>query len=974
MNRVRSLIVGVVLAMLTLCSGGVVGQTTSLTFLTNGLVANYLLFGNGRDQSGSGFDLTIRNGIPAEGRFGLPHTSYHFIPDNLSSLVSSNMFWLSPDSGMTISAWFQYNARPGGENAWEPLLAFEYEDPALGLVRSFSMGVEKAPVVFYLDFSAGGIGSGMFQSYDGSSFSFADGQWHQIVFSIGNRKLLTQLDGTTIHWQLLPGATFDFRDIKGLLQIGVSANGRFNGSIADVRIYQRALSEAELTSLHEYERVGGIDADNDGLSDYLETWVHRTDPLNFDTDNDKVSDGDEVAEGTNPLDSKSGPPPRLLAPLQIAGQVAALVTQDVTTKYPVTSFDFRDLPSDLTGDTNTGRIHGVPAVAGTKQASVLLGNQWGTRTNLVAFNIARGTPIITWNPPASIPYGTVLDATFYNPVSSVPGTFSYDPGIGTKPDIGSPVNAKLAFMPDDSLNYDAVTVTQRVAVVKADQTIAFEPTATVVLGDAPVILNGSSSSGLPLQYQVVSGPGSISGTSLSILGGGTITLRAAQPGDVHYHAAAAVVRTIEVKLRLTVASVLGGTVLREPESATLGYQQQVVLTAIPDDGYLFGGWAGDVVSQQNPLSITLTTNVRITPLFTPRWMLAITNTVGGSVITEPVPAAVTNGSKVVAIAVADNGYGFRGWKGTIASTSNPLEFVLNTNISLTAEFGRVVKLSLAQTEGGTVSLSPVQSQYLAGDMVTLVATANEGFRFQGWKAPFQGLTNGTSLTLANDFTVEGVFKKLQQVVVSSTGEGTVTVQGGPYHDVGESITLTAEPKTGWAFSGWSGSVTTNSNPLTIVVSTNTTVSATFKRLFKVVASASGGGSVDVTPLATSYLDGSIVTLWAKPDPHWRLESWTGGVTGTNNQVAVTVTNDLTVVALFLPSYRLLVSEKQDLSAGFHLLAEGEVGVSYVIETSSGLLSWSLLTTMTNTGNPMEYLDKQARSISRRFYRLRPENP
>jgi len=50
------------------------------------------------------------------------------------------------------------------------------------------------------------------------------------------------------------------------------------------------------------EVLKNIDSDSDGLFDYDETYVYKTDPNLFDTDNDMINDYDEVMIfGTNPL-------------------------------------------------------------------------------------------------------------------------------------------------------------------------------------------------------------------------------------------------------------------------------------------------------------------------------------------------------------------------------------------------------------------------------------------------------------------------------------------------------------------------------------------------------------------------------------------------------------------------------------------------------------------------------------------------
>ena len=54
------------------------------------------------------------------------------------------------------------------------------------------------------------------------------------------------------------------------------------------------------------------DTDSDDLSDFEEVLVYQTNPLEADTDGDGVDDGQEIVDGTDPLDptdfssSKSG--------------------------------------------------------------------------------------------------------------------------------------------------------------------------------------------------------------------------------------------------------------------------------------------------------------------------------------------------------------------------------------------------------------------------------------------------------------------------------------------------------------------------------------------------------------------------------------------------------------------------------------------------------------------------------------------
>ena len=78
--------------------------------------------------------------------------------------------------------------------------------------------------------------------------------------------------------------------------------------------------------------------------------------------------------------------------------------------------------------------------------------------------------------------------------------------------------------------------------VALPQTITFPALATPAYAETSVTLNAYSTSGLPITYAVVSGPGSITGTTLTYTGLGTVTVQASQsggstlhPGDPRHH-------------------------------------------------------------------------------------------------------------------------------------------------------------------------------------------------------------------------------------------------------------------------------------------------------------------------------------------------------------------------------------------------------------------------------------------------------
>jgi Divergent InlB B-repeat domain/NHL repeat len=80
-----------------------------------------------------------------------------------------------------------------------------------------------------------------------------------------------------------------------------------------------------------------------------------------------------------------------------------------------------------------------------------------------------------------------------------------------------------------------------------DQYIAFAPLPDKSVGDAPLALSATASSGLPVYLNVVSGPAVLDTNNvLTLLGGGAVSVIAWQPGNSNYNAATPVLQSFNV--------------------------------------------------------------------------------------------------------------------------------------------------------------------------------------------------------------------------------------------------------------------------------------------------------------------------------------------------------------------------------------------------------------------------------------------
>lgn len=105
-----------------------------------------------------------------------------------------------------------------------------------------------------------------------------------------------------------------------------------------------------------------------------------------------------------------------------------------------------------------------------------------------------------------------------------------------------------------------VTVTP---IIPVAQTISFPPIADRSILDGNLTLSATSSSGLAVTYSIVSGPGTVSGNTVSFTGLGTVTVLASQAGSLGFNPATNVERTITVTKSaqtITFASIAAHTI------------------------------------------------------------------------------------------------------------------------------------------------------------------------------------------------------------------------------------------------------------------------------------------------------------------------------------------------------------------------------------------------------------------------------
>jgi hypothetical protein len=365
-------------------------------------------------------------------------------------------------------------------------------------------------------------------------------------------------------------------------------------------------------------------------------------------------------------------------------------------------------------------------------------------------------------------------------------------------------------------NYTIGYVSGSVTVNKASQTITFKALASPVsYGVVPITLSASSSSGLTVSFSAT-GSCSVSGSSLTITGGGKCKVTASQAGNGNY-AVASVDQTIQVNPEqeslnwATPAAITYGTPLSttqldasagsikgsfaySPASGTvLGVgSHKLTVTFTPNDSTDYATVTSNVSLVVNPVQLTVTANAAsraygaANPVFTAAFSGFVNGdsaakAVSGSpsfTTTATARSAPGNYPIVVALgSLAAANYTFKFVAGTLAVTRAPLTVAANSvSVPYDQAIPKLTYTVKGFVNGDTSSLlrgTPVESSTaikgsnygtypIAIAQGTLTANSNYSFQF----------VNGTLTITPLGSTVKPSFRPGSE---TSTGTLSVTI-------------------------------------------------------------------------------------------------------------------------------------------------------------------------------------------------------
>lgn len=292
-------------------------------------------------------------------------------------------------------------------------------------------------------------------------------------------------------------------------------------------------------------------------------------------------------------------------------------------------------------------------------------------------------------------------------------------------------------------------------------------------------------------------------------------------GDATY---TAVFTPLQYEITVTADPEEGGTV---SGGGTYDYGSTAVLTATPNENYMFISWSDGIPT--NPRNITVTGNATYKAIFYSSGTAQYTVTVMSN---DTTLGTVTGGGTypegtTIDISATPNaGAYFTGWDD--GNTDNPRSVTVTQNMTYTAIFNTVQTYTITvRPEYVLLGSTYGSGTYPANTVINIGATPNQGFHFAGWQDG--NMDNPRQIIVTEDAEYVASFSEnpVQTYTVTVYYDDTQGyILGAGTYTAGSTASVAAIAADGFVFKKWNDDTT--DNPKEILVDRDIFLAAFFE--------------------------------------------------------------------------------------------------------------------------------------------------
>jgi len=218
-----------------------------------------------------------------------------------------------------------------------------------------------------------------------------------------------------------------------------------------------------------------------------------------------------------------------------------------------------------------------------------------------------------------------------------------------------------------------------------------------------------------------------------------------------------------------------------------------------------------------------------------------------------------------------------------------------------------------QGEGSTVPEAGTHI-YESGEEVTLTATSNDGWYFNGWTGDHESKEKETTISVNSDMSITAHFDELEEdertLTIYVKGEGTTDPNPGVHvYEEDTEVEVSAEADAGWKFIYWEDDFPEGQeeeNEITLIMDADKTLTANFEEDVIYhdlnIESTEGGEVVGPGEGTHTYEEGDVVELEAVADEGYKFVNWTNDVENIDDvesrETTITMEDNYTITAMF----------------------------------------------------------------------------
>ena len=251
------------------------------------------------------------------------------------------------------------------------------------------------------------------------------------------------------------------------------------------------------------------------------------------------------------------------------------------------------------------------------------------------------------------------------------------------------------------------------------------------------------------------------------------------------------------------------------------------------------------------------------------------------------PSTAAAGTEITLTATPNKGYHFKEWEvisGGVTIKDNKFTMP-NDNVEVRAIFEKdaPTEYTITVTSGGNGTASASHAKAVVGTEIRLTATPNKGYHFKEWEVISGGVTiKDNKFIMPNDnVEVKAIFEKdapapTEYTITYDLAGGTAEGNPDTYTIETRTFTLTNPTKSGYTFTGWSGTGLTGENNLTVTIEKGSTGDRSYTAhwryngsghsysYYTIKATAGAGGSISPSG-NVSVREGRDQTFTITPD-------------------------------------------------------------------------------------------------------------